>query len=203
MRILGLDISGSTGWAILDNTGGQQSLGDYGLIQLNRGITDFGPYPFCTLLAAEQVADDITKLIALRRNDFDVIVIEQTNLGKNRESQRFLEFLHCLVLLKNKKMPIVYINTRDWRKTLKIQLTNEDKKSNREVREAKRIATQLGTKVDYTKLKARGKIGKKHLAIRYANNVFGLNLKMKHNDIADAICLCSAYFNGAKPYDGK
>jgi hypothetical protein len=106
-------------------------------------------------------------------------------------------------LEKNRKRNIVYLNTRDWRKTLKIQLTNEDKKSNKEVREAKKRATSTGTKVDYSKLKARGKIGKKHLAIRYVNQAFGMNLRMKEDDIADAICLVDAYFQGAKPYDGK
>jgi hypothetical protein len=42
--------------------------------------------------------------------------------------------------------------------------------------------------------KKRGKIGKKHLSVRYVNDIFGLDFKIKDNDIADSICLASSYF---------
>jgi hypothetical protein len=48
----------------------------------------------------------------------------------------------------------------------------------------------------------KGKVTTKHLAVRLVNSVYGLGLKQKDNNDADAICLGLAFFAGAQPCDG-
>ena len=43
--------------------------------------------------------------------------------------------------------------------------------------------------------KKRGKISKKHLAVRMVNDLYGKQLKLKDNDEADAILMGQAYVN--------
>jgi hypothetical protein len=49
----------------------------------------------------------------------------------------------------------------------------------------------------------KGKVTKKHLSVRWVNETFGFNMKVKDNDICDAVCLGSAYIKGCKVCDGK
>lgn len=200
MKVLALDLSSKTGWALFD----EGKLTERGLIQLDRPIVDYYPeYPWNYWRAAGWQAQNVNDLV--KRIDPEVVVIEETNRGKNRYTQKFLEFLHCRVLeqpyVSSRK--VVYISTGVWRKKLNMQLSKEDKKNNTTLAKAKRKALAIGAKVDRTGLGIRGRIGKKHLAVRYVNATFGLELKMKDNDIADAICLGAAYLAGADLCDGR
>ena len=94
---------------------------------------------------------------------------------------------------------VVYVNTSDWRKVIGGNLTKADKAMNIKVRKLKKAGNKEALKA----LGVRGKVTKKHVAIRYVNATFGLDLKMKDNDIADAICQGTAYFLGVKHCDGK
>jgi hypothetical protein len=203
MRILALDISSKCGWTLLEGEPGQTpKLIKYGLISVNRKITEFGPYPFCYLLAAQAQADMIFELLASNALEIaiDAIVIEETNLGRARYTQKYLEFLHACVLQKLliTNIPVHYINTGDWRKKVGAVLTKEDKKLNAIVRKAKRA----GNKTLLKSLGVRGKVGKKHVALRFVNNTYNLNLKMKDNDSADAVCLGVSFFLGVNKCTG-
>ena len=146
--------------------------------------------------------DDLVTTIdtVVRTNlPLDAIVVEETNKGRNRYSQKLLEFLHHEVLkrLRPLGIPIHYVSTSTWRSTLGIGLSKDDKRNNAKVSEAKRKG------VSKKSLGVKGRIGKKHVAIRYVNEVYPhLDLKMKDNDVADAIALGLAFVKGARTCDG-
>ena len=199
-RVLGLDLSSKAGWAVLEDG----KLTEKGLIQLDRPILGFdGGYPWNFHRAAGWQAQNIEDLA--KRVDPTTVVIEETNLGKNRYSQKFLEFLHCRLLL----MPticsrkVVYLSSSAWRSALGLQMTAEDRRNNGKLSRAKKHAFMTGGKLDKASLGIKGRVNKKHLAVRYANATYNLNLKMKDNDIADAICLAAAYLAGADACDGQ
>lgn len=209
MRVLGLDLSSKTGWAIVEKDEAGTRLIESGLIELGKPILAHGPYPWCYLEAAQAQAWRIAELMA--RSAADIVVIEETNLGKNRYAQKFLEFLHCQVLdLQDDagvgtgfKDKVVYISSSAWRKALELSLNAEDKRNNNKLGKAKRQAAELGKKLNKKALGIKGRINKKHLAVRFVNERYDLNLKMKDNDIADAICLATAYLAGAERCDGQ
>jgi hypothetical protein len=64
-------------------------------------------------------------------------------------------------------------------------LTNADKKHNKTTKIA---GLGNGTNPNY-----RGKITPKHLAVQKSNELYGLELKLKDDDIADAILLGRAF----------
>lgn len=203
-KILALDISTSAGWAFLDE-GQPKKLIDFGMIVNEDKISGYGTYPESYVGAAEAMAIRLLELV-LRFNP-DKIVIEETNKGRSRYTQKILEFIHCtlLILLRrdNHIQKVVYVNTSDWRKITGVELSKEDKKQNTKLSKAKSAAKKKNEKLDKKSLGIRGKITKKHLAIRVANDLYDLQLKPKDDDIADAICIGTAWCYGVKHCDGK
>lgn len=200
MRVLALDLSSKTGWAFFD----EGVLKDRGLVQLGQPILSFCEYPWCYMEAARAQAEKVYAVVQAIQPD--QIVIEETNAGRNRYTQKFLEFLHCRILQLLEGRNVVYISSGVWRHKLELKLSAMDKRKNARIREAKKIAKQKGEKVDQDLLKQlgqKGRKGKKHLAVEYANATYGLQLKMKDNDIADAICLGTALLKGAEICDGN
>lgn len=181
MRILSLDISLKTGWALHQDA----SLLDCGLIRVE--IRDFnvnddpnkqGSYPYNILEAAKSVAERLIGLISEKNPDS--IVVENTVKGRNRHTQRLLEWIHMAVVesIRLKGWSFHYLDPSEWRSALAMRLSKDDKKNNRLVGQGKK----------------RGRITKKHLSVRMANDLYGLKLKIKDNDIADAICLGRAFY---------
>lgn len=204
MKIIALDISTSAGWALLQGEMGQQpTILKTGLVKNPKTVAGYGKYPYSYWFAANSVSMGMADL--LPREEWlglDAVIVEETNLGRARYTQKILEFTHCITLAQLADLGVAdrvkYINTGDWRRTLGIQLTKEDKRNNLRVRRAK----QSGNRDILKALGIRGKIGKKHLALRYVYENFGLALKVKDDDIADAICLGTAYFLGSPLCDG-
>ncbi len=126
-------------------------------------------------------------------------MIEETNKGRARYTQKMLEWLHLhlLLSLENCGSGVYYVSSSIWRRSLDLALSKEDKKNNSAVNQAKRVGKSK------KELGLVGKINKKHLAIRYVNEHLKLNLRMKDNDIADAVCLGLAFLNNAQICDGK
>ena len=201
MRVLALDLSSKTGWAFFD----EGVLKDRGLVQLGQPILSFCEYPWCYLEAARAQAEKVFAVVTSTQPD--QIVIEETNAGRNRYTQKFLEFLHCRLLQLLEGRNVVYLSSGVWRYKLGLKLSGMDKKKNARLAEMKRIAKKNGEKLDLKKVKEelgiRGRKGKKHLAVEFANTTYGLQLKMKDNDIADAICLGAALLRGAETCDGN
>jgi hypothetical protein len=202
-KVLALDVSKRCpGWAWFV----EGKLLKYGSFPNEKRIAEYGPYPWNYLAAASETAERLLELVVDLAPD--VVVIEETNGSKSRYTQKTLEFIHALLLQLLEVWAItgsgkvVYLNTSDWRKALKVQLSSEDKKQNAKLSKAKRQAAASGQKLDRKALGIRGKVNKKHLAVRVANERFGLSLKQKHNDIADALLLGVAFIEGAPHCDG-
>jgi len=205
LKVLALDVSSKTGWAVIEGEqSGQTYLGGCGVIKLGKTIDQCGAYPWSYVFAAQDMASKIKELV--ERIKPEVIVIEETNKGKNRYSQKFLEFTHIKILESlGTSVPLFYVNSSAWRKTLGIELTKADRKNNSKISTAKKISRNTGEGVHKVKkaLGVRGRIGKKHLAVRFVNETYELQLKQKDNDTADAICLGTAYLRGSPVCDGK
>jgi Holliday junction resolvasome RuvABC endonuclease subunit len=202
MKLLALDFSTCTGWVVLEGERGKvPRIIASGRIEKDESFVN-PIYPWRPLQIAMQIAKKANEL--LQEHHPEVVVIEETNKGKNRYSQKQLEWIHFAFLSSFAHFPnppknIFYINTSDWRKILGTGLTKEDKKLNAKVRKLWKAGDRKGIK----NLGVRGKVNKKHTAIRYVNSTYGLDLKMKDNDIADAICIGTSYFLGVAVCDGK
>jgi len=175
MLILGLDLSLKPGFAVLDS---ERGLVAYGTKRFNwREFDGSVVDDFVKMYQAKEIASFIKNLV--EEYEPDEIWIEQTNAGSFRNSQKLLEFIHFAVLDKIKllgcKEKVGYVDTSAWSSLLKIRQTKEDTKNNALVREKKK----------------RGKITKKHLSVRWANASYGLTLKLKDNDAAEAIAIAT------------
>ncbi len=207
MRVLALDISTSAGWCLLEGEVGQTpKILDSGSIVNPDGLKHLGKYPWNYLAGARQLVAGLIELIEKKSKDGPfLIVIEETNMGRNRYSQKILEFLHCLILeylwTNFIHEDVVYVNTSDWRKILGIHMTKVDKAQNVKVKRLKRINT-AESKAILKEAGLRGKMTKKHLAIRWANETYGLQLRPKDDDIADALALATSVYMGVRYCDG-
>ncbi|WNM70300.1 hypothetical protein [Myxococcus phage Mx1] len=204
MRVLGLDLSTRPGWSFFEG----DQLVSFGNLSLDKTIYEYGMYPWNYVGATEDVGALLfDKVLELNP---DVVVIEETNLGKSRYAQKTLEFIHLDVLRRLRRWmqerpdrEVIYLSSSSWRQALGLQMSKEDKKNNAKLAKAKKKAEEWGVKLDKKAIGVKGKINKKHVALRFVNETFGLNLKVKQNDAADAICLAAAYIAGATPCDGK
>lgn len=196
-RVLSLDISTSTGWALFV----EGKLESSGLLpkvliedfNVNKDPQKSPAYPYNIVTAAEKVVDQIEDLIATL-GGVGALVVENTNKGKNRNTQRALEFIHLTFLKRiQNKLPMSYMDTSEWRKAVGMWMSKEDKKANAALSKAKKAAAAAGQKVDKKALGIKGSVNKKHLAVRMSNDLYGLTLKQKDNDIADAILMGRAF----------
>jgi hypothetical protein len=180
-RLLALDLSTKTGWARFVDGEYEES----GAI-LQVKVVDFNvnndpqlqaAYPYNVVDAAAEVARRVGDLVTAQAPD--VAVLENTNRGKNRHTQRLLENIHLevLKLLREIRIPAVYMDSSTWRRIVDLKLSKDEKKNNRDVSAGKK----------------RGRVTKKHLAVNMCNARFGLKLLVKDNDEADAILLGLAY----------
>lgn len=202
MRVLALDISSKAGWALLEGekvNGELPRIVDKGLI-LGKSPSQFGvPYPTSYLRAAN--AQALALLSVTNGLKPDVVVIEQLNLGKSRNTQRILDWTHCLYV-QWCEQPISYIDSSAWRKTIGLTMSKDDKKDNSRLSKAKKEAAVTHSRLDKEALGVKGKITKKHLAIRWVNEKYDLKMIMKNNDECDAIGLGVSWFWGAAVSDG-
>jgi Holliday junction resolvasome RuvABC endonuclease subunit len=144
---------------------------------------------FLFIEKAEIVADYVKTL--LTQYQVDVIAIEQTNGSRNRTTQKFLEFIHFAVLATIdreccRSNKVVYVDSSKWRSICGQYMNKDQCKHNQKVRDKKAIPMEL------CGIKASGKITKKHLSVAWVNQKFGLHLKLKDNDAADAISMAYA-----------
>lgn len=204
--ILALDLSSQTGWALLQPPpGGTKTIPallGYGEVDFGRETLLALDYPRNYIEFAKGNAQTLVKTLSTHPvlgsrlskyrtpgppRDKLTIVIEETNKGKNRYTQKYLEFLHFAVLEKllgGSLVPmaaiegIKYIDSSAWRRIVGVRLSPEDKKSN--------------------KAKSAPKVTLKHVSVRYCNSTYHLELRLKDNNAADAICLGTSFALGAK-----
>ncbi len=205
MRLLAIDLSSHAGYALFESEPGTVSKPiEFGTITTGKTVKEHGPFPQSYVIAA-QAQIRLVMEVVLRLKP-DAIVIEQTNLGKARYSQKMLEFLHAYLLQDFQEqlpaIPIYYISSSVWRKTVGSVATKEDKAANARLSKAKSLAKKSGTKLDKKSLGITGKVTKKHISVRWCNSTMGFDFGVSKNDIADAICLGAAFLMGAELCDG-
>ena len=208
-RILALDVSSKTGFSVLDVEETEDkipigiSLVQFGLVKMPVPLDEAGIYPWNYIEASKRMGQVLAKLVSDIKPR--VVVVEETNRGKQRYSQKLLEFLHSALLthisLDTEAPAVFYLSTSEWRSSLGIRLSKEDKKANQKLSKAKKAS--VDGKIDRKALGVRGKLTPKHLAVRHVNKRFGLQLKLKDNDVADSICLGEAFALGSRPCTGN
>lgn len=186
MKVLGLDMSTKVGFAIVDSETGLSAHGTHILdastpLEYNVLIPEYKQ-----IYQATRIAEWISGFV--KKHEPDLILIEQTNAGAFRSSQKQLEFIHYAVLsaLKaiNCEFKVQYIDTSAWRSILGIKLNKDQRDHNKAVK-----AKTAG-----------GKVTPKHLAVQWVNQKYNLSLLLKDNDAADAICIATA---GAQKHSQK
>lgn len=186
MRIIGLDLSTYTGFAKMING----VLSEVGKVDTQGVLRDHQIPEYNSIYQARAIANRLVNHIVSFNPD--MIVIEQTNLGKDRHDQKTLEFVHFAVLdmLEGLKMDnrVVYVDTSAWKTALGIKLSKEQRKHNSILSKAKKEAKLKGLQLKSSK-KGQGKITSKHLSVAWVNEKFGLKLLLNENDTADAIAL--------------
>lgn len=199
-RVLSLDMSSKTGWALIVSESTGFELEEYGMIK--KTAEPLGKYPENYVDWANHVFGEILSLI--NRLKPNVLVIEETVAGsKQVYSQKILEWIHFLVAkyIKESKIEAIYLLTGQWRSETGCSMTKEESKRNKEVREYKKNKEkETGTKpmaaYDING-KRIGLVGKKHVNVRRANEVFGAflrePLRKKDEDEADALMLAYCY----------
>jgi len=200
MRVLALDASLKSGWAVFED-GKLTGSGALNAVEVPDFNVQKDPnrsrfYPYSIVDAADAVADAVFQLsyetggkVSWTAHGHDVLVIENTNNGKNRHTQRLLEFIHMAILKKFRPVvPIVYMDSSEWRSVVGLKLSKEQQKNNKLVSAGKKKGQRA--EVGGKKL---GKITKKHLSVWMVNEKYSKSLLLKDNDEADAILLGLAY----------
>jgi len=195
-KVTALDLSTRTGLSVLSSLSGEIVVNKAILIEMSPRIDKYpAKYPLNYIMAVRALVSDISRHIE-RGSE---VVIEETNLGKQRYSQKILEFIHFHMIEKLLEMGcgVSYISTSQWRSSLGVRLSKDDSKNNKTLAKAKR------ENVDKRELGIAGKITTKHLSVRYVNARFNTTYILKDNDITDSICLGTAFLEGAPLCTGK
>jgi hypothetical protein len=204
-RILSLDVSTKTGWSLLISDGEDFTLEEHGKIDKSKEPTD-QPYPNNYVTWAYDCWIELAKLISKYKPD--VLVIEETASGsKSAYSQKILEWIHFLLAqtIKESNIKSIYMLTEQWRRETGCLMSKDEKVHNKKVKTYK---LAHGEKISELQIKPAsiaydengkriGKIGRKHVNVRRANEVFSKFLKeplrMKDEDTADSLLLGYAY----------
>lgn len=215
MKLLCLDVSTNAGWAVLcQKEDSSVAIEARGLIQKEKTAPEYGQYPRSYRLAAKFIGEKLGKLVDEYKPD--IVVVEETNQGRSRYTQKLLEWIHLELqgwwdaawdLSETwKKLPEpVYISTGVWKSTLGLKKPADAKKNDKLLKKAKDAFAHGEFPTLNAAKKAlgiRGKWNKKMLAVNYVNELYGLNLVLKDNDEAEAVCLGLAYLKGAPHCDG-
>lgn len=192
-RVLALDMSTKTGYAVIDIEGDSFELVDCGT--LPKESEPEGLYPTNYLEWSHRSFSHIEEII--EKYEPDEFVIEETAKGsKNNMSQKIVEFIHYELALyfrdtDEDKRPRTYFLTEEWRRIVGCKMNNDEKKQNAEVRKQRKKGIKVCKDKDGKRI---GLIGKKHVNVRRANEVYGLDLILKDEDRADALLLAHALF---------
>lgn len=194
MRLLALDLSTTaSGWALFDIQ--TKKLLGYGVVKPNlKGLSKLG-YPEQQLRKLQDLSVQLRNLVS-EKEPLEVILIEEINRGVSRLTQKVLDGLH-FVFLDRIESRIKIVRYRDsdgasgWRKRLGLKLSEADKELNR-----------INGLANRRRKKGTGKIpiiNKKHLACRFVNRAYGLNLDVDQRetdgDVADAVGLGHSYLH--------
>ena len=187
-------MSTKTGWACMVSSADGIHLEAYG--QIPQIHTPDGTYPENFVDWAYQIYAVIVDLVDTHAPD--VLVIEETAAGsKAIYTQKILEWIHFLVakMIKECHIKAVYLMTEEWRRATGCVMSKEESKRNKEVKKQKQATgTSIARDANGKRI---GKITRKHVNVRRANEVFGQFLKVplrkKDEDTADSLLLGYCY----------
>ncbi len=168
-RVLSLDISTKTGFALVVSSEDSIVPETYG--QIPKIPMPDGPYPESFVEWAYLCYNQIRNLVDNLKPDI-LVIEETTSNSKTSHSQKILEFCHFLVakMIRDNKLKSMYFLTGEWRSLVNAKMTKEESLHNKTV---KKYKEKNNTKIAYNEAGKRvGKITKKHVAIRIANQVF-------------------------------
>jgi hypothetical protein len=193
-RVLALDMSTKTGWAVFVSSDKGCDLECYGQVKQIPEIE--GIYPGNFVEWAHRCFDEILKLVDAHAPD--VLVIEETaSNSKSVYSQKILEWIHYLVakFIKESNIKVMYIMTGQWKSETEAKISKSESKHNKEVKTYKE---KHGTNIAYGKDGKRvGKITRKHVASRRSNEIFAkflqTPLRKKDEDAAESLLLGYCY----------
>jgi len=202
MRFLSLDLSTNTGYAVFFGAEeeGDPALESYGLVthkaaNYKADIKKFSDlpteYPYNFIDTARKFGDTCVKIY--QESGCEAVVIEHTEKGKQRLSQRLLEWINYAVVdaFTGIGVRVSYLLVSDWRTHTKCYLKfwPEHRVWNTKISKLKKIAapTKSGAKIAKLEGKIVTKINQKKLSIILANEAYGL--ETKDDNIADAINL--------------
>ena len=135
MRLMGLDLSTKTGWSIVDD-GKLICFGT--VVEKPDGNNSHPSYPHNYIECAKTIARRVATLV--RCNLPEMVIIEETNKGKNRFSQKLLEFIHYAInesLREFDWLDVSYIDTSAWRKAVAVDFNDDEMESKKDLRKAK------------------------------------------------------------------
>jgi len=193
-RILALDVSTKTGWSLMDSDGKNFNLIIHG--KIDKTSEPEGQYPNNFVAWASSIMDSIDEII--QEHKPDVLVIEETASGsKSIYSQKILEWIHFLLAneITTCHYKAVYLMTEQWRRETGCLMSKDESKHNKEV---KKYKEKSGKNIAYDiNGKRIGRITRKHVNIRRANEVFSQYLteplRKKDEDTADSLLLGYCY----------
>jgi Holliday junction resolvasome RuvABC endonuclease subunit len=194
-RVLSLDISTKTGWTLLVS-GDQLVLEAHGQIPQIHEPEGVGTYPNSYVVWAYRCFEKIMEVIEEQAPD--VLVIEETSAGsKAIYTQKILEWIHFLVakFIREYSIKVIYLMTEQWRRETGCKMSKEESKHNKLVKNYKK---KNASKIAYDEAGKRiGRLTRKHINIRRANEIFGqflpAPLRKKDEDTADALMLGYCY----------
>ncbi len=194
-RVLALDVSTKTGYALIIMDSKGYKLETYGT--LDQVHTPEGSYPQSFVVWAYEVYQNIEGLI----EDLtpDCLVIEETSAGsKAIYTQKILEWIHFLLarFIKETSIEANYIMIEEWRRETGCKMNKAEKLRNKYVRDYKK---KHKTKLARDKNgKIVGLITRKHVNVRRMNELFkdqlSEPLRQKDEDQADALGLAVSYY---------
>lgn len=200
VTVLSIDMSSKTGWSFI--TSKQDGIILHASGQIPAIPEPDGVYPNNYVDWAYLIFGKVVELID--RFAPDCLVIEETVAGsKSVYSQKILEFSHFLFakMIRDSGIKVKYFLTGEWRTVVGCLMTKEEKLRNKAVKahndKEKLVNGKITARARNKDGKAIGKISKKHVNIRRANEIYGAYLDkplVKQNeDEADALLLAYAY----------
>jgi len=211
--ILSLDLSTKTGYAVVEyDSSGVKDIIDKGALEQIPCPPGYS-YPLNYVMWANICYGYISEILNKYQGRGIYLAIEETAKGaRDNMAQKILEFIHFKVAEYIdpfidigsfvKERPFKdhrYFMTEEWRRITGCQQNAEEKRHN--AKRSRRKKKQGKSLVRDEDGKIMGRVTKKHVNVRRANEVFGLELILKQEDIADALLINYAYYLELR--DGK
>lgn len=197
--VFSVDLSAHCGWAVLKRyEDGKIELVECGQIDVtvenfdvNKDPNLQSGYPWNIITAAKRMAEKCMETSYPYMAD--QWVLENTVKGRNRHTQRLLEWYHYALLEEVQRHKgldgkLVYMDPSQWRKILDLRLSKDQKRSNAKLYRAKKLGK---SKKD---VGIRGKFTTKHLSVAFCNQHYpNRDWLQKDNNIADAVAMGTAF----------